>query len=185
MESFATIVKCFQPLNIVVITYILDVFWDPGYASDFGISVVILLRGANSVQTSVRCRDLAGDVDSPPLKKCRGWTMKLEIRYLFPTLPLGRKFLYLISCLKVWEREKYQHMVLECKRIHKTGSTFSPFSRIFIELCGSKVPLAPLHGDFIIGVANPPKSSISFHTVSSIGAINSRQVIIQSFHLKP
>ena len=37
----------------------------------------------------------------------------------------------------------------------KPGRTFSGFSRIFMELSGFKVELAPPHGNSINGVANP------------------------------
>ena len=45
-------------------------------------------------------------------------------------------------------------MVLGCKRIHKPR-TLPGFLRIFMEFCGSKVQLAPPHGHFTNGVANP------------------------------
>ena len=54
-----------------------------------------------------------------------------------------------MRCLKVSGCEKYKHMVLGCKRIHKPGRTFSGFSRIFMELCGFKVQLGPTPGNFI------------------------------------
>ena len=56
---------------------------------------------------------------------------------------------------KLWEWEKYSHMILRWKRIHKPKSRFSRFLRIFIELRVSKVQLAPQHKNFINGVANP------------------------------
>ena len=46
-------------------------------------------------------------------------------------------------------------LILGCKRIHKPRRILSGFLRIFIELCGSKVQLAPLQGNFINGVAKP------------------------------
>ena len=46
-------------------------------------------------------------------------------------------------------------MILGCKRIHKPKRTLSGFLRIFMKLCRSKVQLAPPHGNFINGVANP------------------------------
>ena len=80
------------------------------------------------------------------------WNWKSNI---FSQLHLQTQIFIFISCLKVWEWEKYWHMVLRCKRIHKPGRTFSGFSRIFMELCKSKVQLGPPHGSFINGVANP------------------------------
>ena len=52
---------------------------------DFGVSVAVLLEGGNSNQISIKCRDLACDVELPPLKNCIDFTMKLEVQYLFPT----------------------------------------------------------------------------------------------------
>ena len=46
-------------------------------------------------------------------------------------------------------------MILGWKRIHKPRRTLSGFLQMFMELCGSRVQLAPPHGNFINGVANP------------------------------
>ena len=46
-------------------------------------------------------------------------------------------------------------MVLRYKRIHKPGRTFSGYSRIFVELCKSKVQLGLPHKNFINEVATP------------------------------
>ena len=54
----------------------------------------------------------------------------------------------------LWQFEKYQQMILGCKRIHKPRKTLSGLW-IFVELCGPRVQLAPPHGNFINGVANP------------------------------
>ena len=48
---------------------------------------------------------------------------------------------------RLWELEKY-YMRLGWKRIHR-------FLRISMEFCVCKVQLAPPHGNFISGVANP------------------------------
>ena len=50
-----------------------------------GVSVVIVLGGANSGQTSIKCSDLACDVELRPLKICKDLTVKLEVKHLFPT----------------------------------------------------------------------------------------------------
>ena len=55
---------------------------------------------------------------------------------------------------RLWELEKYYHMILGWKRSHKTRRTLSGFLRIFMELCGSKVQLAPPHGIAISGFTN-------------------------------
>ena len=59
---------------------------------DFGVSVAILLGGANSGQTSIKYYDLACDVKPPRLKNCKDLTMKLEVKYLFPTSSSGANF---------------------------------------------------------------------------------------------
>ena len=52
----------------------------------------MLLRGANSGQTSIKCHYLACDVERPPLKNCKDLTMKLEVKCLFPNSSSGAKF---------------------------------------------------------------------------------------------
>ena len=59
---------------------------------DFGVGDAILLGGANSGQTSIKCRDLVCDVEPPPLKNYEDLTMELEIKYLFPTSSSGVEF---------------------------------------------------------------------------------------------
>ena len=57
-----------------------------------------LAGNANSGQTSIKCCDLACDVEPLPLKIYKDFTMKLEVKYFFPTSSSGA-----FSCLKVWE----------------------------------------------------------------------------------
>ena len=59
---------------------------------NFGSSDAILLKGANSGQTSIKSRDLACDAERPLLKNCKGLTMLLEVKYLFTTSLSGKKF---------------------------------------------------------------------------------------------
>ena len=50
-------------------------------------------RGENSGQTSIKCRDLACDVEPPPaVTNFDDLTMILEVKYLFPTSSLGAIF---------------------------------------------------------------------------------------------
>ena len=90
---------------------------------DFGVSDTILLGDANSVETSMKCLDLACDDESPPLKNCKDLTMKLEVKYLFPTSCSGASF-YIYQLPEGLAMRKILHMVLGCKRIHKPGRTF-------------------------------------------------------------
>ena len=54
---------------------------------DFGVSDAILLWGANSGQTSIKCRDLAYyNVEPLLLKNCKELNMKLDVKHLLPTL---------------------------------------------------------------------------------------------------
>ena len=45
----------------------------------FEVSVAIVLRSANSGQTSIKCCDLACDAESTPLKNCDDFNIKLEV----------------------------------------------------------------------------------------------------------
>ena len=69
---------------------------------NFGVSVAILLKGENSGQTSIKCRDLACDIEPPLLKSCKYLMVKLEVKYLFPTSSSSANNIF-VSCLKVWE----------------------------------------------------------------------------------
>ena len=59
---------------------------------DFGVIDAILVRGADSGPTSIKCRDLPCDVEPPLLKNCTDLTMKLEVKFLFLTSSSGAKF---------------------------------------------------------------------------------------------
>ena len=45
-----------------------------------------------SGQTSIKCRDLACDVEPPLLKNYKDLTIKLEVKYLFPISCSGANF---------------------------------------------------------------------------------------------
>ena len=60
----------------------------------------------------------------------RPWNWKSNI---FSKHFKGQIFI-IISCLKVWKWEKYQHMVLGCKKIGKPGKTLFGFLRIFMRV---------------------------------------------------
>ena len=51
-------------------------------------------------------------------------------------------------------RKILAHEIRMKKKIHKPRRTRCGFLQIFMELCGSKVQLAPLHGNFINSFAN-------------------------------
>ena len=52
---------------------------------NFGVSFTILLGKENYGQASIKCLDLARDVELAPLKICKDLTLKLEVKYFFPT----------------------------------------------------------------------------------------------------
>ena len=98
----------------------------------FGVSVAIMLGGANSGQTSIKWFDLACDVESRPLKNCKDLTVKLEVKHPFPTSSWGTHFYIYQLPEGLRMRKILAHMVLGCKRIHKPGLTFSAFLQIEI-----------------------------------------------------
>ena len=109
---------------------------------DFGVSDTILLGDANSVETSMKCLDLACDDESPPLKKCKDLTMKLGVKYLFPTSCSGASF-YIYQLPEGLAIRKILHMVLGCKRIHKPGRTFQDFDGFSWSYASPKSNLHP------------------------------------------
>ena len=109
---------------------------------DFGVSDTILLGDANSVETSMKCLDLACDDESPPLKNCKDLTMKLEVKYLFPTSCSGASF-YIYQLPEGLAMRKILHMVLGCKRIHKPGRTFQDFDGFSWSYASPKSNLHP------------------------------------------
>ena len=80
--------------------------------------------------------------------------MKLKVKYLFPTSSSGTKF-YIYQLPERLGMTKILAHGKGCKRIHKTRHPFLVFSRIFMELCGSKVQLALPDGKLINCIANP------------------------------
>ena len=61
---------------------------------DFGLATLSYsgVQGASPGQTSIKCCDLACDVEPLPLKNYKHLTMKLEVKYLFPTSFSGANF---------------------------------------------------------------------------------------------
>ena len=56
------------------------IIWSRNFVQvdDFGVSLTSLFRAAKSDQTSLKCRDLACDVETPPLNDL---TLKLEVAH--------------------------------------------------------------------------------------------------------
>ena len=97
--------------------------------------------------SSLRCWTTA-------VKNCKDLTTNWKSN-IFSQLHLQAQFFISMGSLKVLEWEKYQHLVLGCKRIHKLGRTCSGFLWSFMELCRSKVQLAPPRGNLSNGFAKP------------------------------
>ena len=53
----------------------------------------MIVVGVNSGQTSIKWLNLPYDVE-PLVKNCKGLTLKLKIKYLFPTLSSGPNYIY-------------------------------------------------------------------------------------------
>ena len=79
--------------------------------------------------------------------------MKLNVKYIFPTLSSVAN-IYIYQLPEGLGMKKILAHGIGCKKIHKPGRTFFGFSQIFMELCGAKVQLSPLHGNFISGDVN-------------------------------
>ena len=124
---------------------------------DSGVSAAILFRGENSGQTSIKCRDLACDVEPPPLKNCKDLTMKLETQCLFPTSFSGTN----VYIYQMPEGLGMKKILTHGVRMQMNPQTRADVSWIFTNfhgICGFKVQLAPSHGKFINGVAKPKLS---------------------------
>ena len=121
-------------------------FWGKALRVTFGLKYS---WGANPGQTSIKCRDLACDVEPPLLKIIRIWPWNLKSNIFSPTLSSGVHF-YIYEMPKDLGMRKIWAHGTRMQKNPQTRRTFSGFSRIFMELCGSKVQLAPSHGYFII-----------------------------------
>ena len=78
--------------------------------------------------------------------------MKLEVKYIFPTLTSGANFyIYELPEDLGMKKNIYAHG----SGMQKNPQFKEDIFRIFIELCGSKVQLASWQRNFINGIANP------------------------------
>ena len=70
---------------------------------NFWVNVAIVLEGANSGHTFIKCHDIACNAEPPLLKDFKNLTIKLKGK-IFSQLHLETQiFVFLfISCLKVW-----------------------------------------------------------------------------------
>ena len=117
-----------------------------------------MLRGTNSTQTFTKYPDLACDAESPLLKICNDFTIKLEVRCLFSTSSWGPNFCTCKLPEGLRMRKILAHMVLGCKRIQNHGWHFLHFYRFSWNYAGPKSNLHPPphpQWNFVHGVAKP------------------------------
>ena len=88
------------------------------------------------------------------LKNCNDMTMQLDVKYLFPTSFSGANS-YIYELPEGLGMRKTLAHGIRMEKNQKPGRIFSGFSRVLMELCGSKVQLAPPQENFINGVSNP------------------------------
>ena len=108
---------------------------------------------SRKIKNLIKCRDQACGVESPPLKNYKDFTMKLKVKYIFPTSTSGAKFYNYQLPEGLGVRKMLAHGIRMLKNSKTREDSFG-FSRIFIELCGSKVQLALPHRKFINSAAN-------------------------------
>ena len=77
--------------------------------------------------------------------------MKLEVKYIFPTSTSGANFYIYELPEGLGMRKIYAHGT----RMQKNPQTRGDIFWIFMDLCESKVQLAPQHRNFINVIANP------------------------------
>ena len=104
--------------------------------------------------SNLKCSVLACNVEPPPLKNCKDLTMKLQVKYLFPTSSLGANFY--IHQLPEGLRMTYilAHGISMQKNLQPRENIFWIFTD-FHEIMGVQSQLAHPHGNSINGFANP------------------------------
>ena len=103
-------------------------------------SFCLLLRGANSGQSSIKWCDLACNVEQPPpLKICKYLTMELEVRFSQLHL-LTHSFIYHQFGKRPRKEKNISTWYYDGKE-SKLEQTSLGFLQIFMGLCGSKVPI--------------------------------------------
>ena len=133
---------------------------------DFRVSDATLLGIKNS---SIECEDVACDVEPMSLKDYKDLTMKLKVKYPFPNSSSGANF-YIQQLPKgLGMRKILAHGIRMQKNPQTRENIFWVFMD-FHEVYGSKVQLAPPHGNFINSVANP-------ETVNSVQVLNFQKLL--------
>ena len=80
----------------------------------------------------MKYRDLACDVEPRPLKNCKDLTMKLEVKYLFPTSSSVAKFC-ICQLPEGLVMTKILAHTIRMLKDSQTREDMSGFSRIFID----------------------------------------------------
>ena len=117
------------------------IIWSRNFVQvdDFGVSVTSLFRAAKSDQTSLKCRDLVCDVETPPLNDCNNLTLKLEVAHFSSS---GTHFYMYRLREGLGMRKIFDHGI----RIQKNPQNRVDIFWIFMDLmesCESKVQLRP------------------------------------------
>ena len=88
-----------------------------------------------------------------PLKNCKDLTMKLQVKYLFPTSSSGTHF-YIHQFSEGLGMGNILAHGLRMQKKPQTSANIYGFSWKFMNLCRSKNRLAPPQENFSKGVAN-------------------------------
>ena len=90
------------------------------YINNVGVSIAILLGGANSGRTSTKCCDLGCNVERPPLKNFKDLNETLELKHFF-RLHLQTQIFIFISCMN--EGSEMTKMLAHVNRMKKNPQT--------------------------------------------------------------
>ena len=93
-------------------------------------------------------------LEPPPSENVKALTMELEVKYLFSTSSSRANF-FIYQLPEDLRMKRILVYEIGMQKNPQTSRTFSGFSRILIELCGSKVQLALPHGNFSNSLAIP------------------------------
>ena len=82
---------------------------------NFGVSVAILLRSANSGETSIKCHDPAYYFKTTAANNLEGLYHEIRGQISFPKFIFRREFLYLSVAWRFGNEKKHCHKVSGCK----------------------------------------------------------------------
>ena len=121
---------------------------------EYRTGVAILPWGINSGQASIKFRDVACDVQPPPLKNCKDLTMKLGVKYLFPVSSSDANFYSYQFPEGLGMRKILASGIRMQENLQTRGYIFWIFTGFHGVNWFQSQP-APLHGNFFNGFTNP------------------------------